>query len=306
MADLVELLGYPSVTLILGRRGSGKSAFGYRALEDAHARGLPCCVMGLPPSKAGLLPDWVEVADDPRRLPDSSAVFVDEAYMLMFARESMAAFNKLMAKLMGITRQRDQLFLFATHLTRKLDVGVVYDSDNIVFRQPSHLHARFERPELEPMLREADEFFRGVEDPIRWAYVVTERGTYRVEVELPSFWTEELSRAFAAVSLEPEAAPEAPTPRDLEALRRIAEFERGMDEYHRRFGWKIDEVGLTAGHAMRLLALGYIRRGYTSTNHKHFFLTEEGREALGMAKGGRTEGSETGGDTAPPADRCGP
>jgi hypothetical protein len=285
-ADLVELLGYPSVTLILGRRGSGKSAFGYRALEDAHARGLPCCVMGLPPSKAGLLPDWIEVADDPRRLPDQSAVFVDEAYMLMFARESMAAFNKLMAKLMGITRQRDQLFLFATHLTRKLDVGVVYDSDNIVFRQPSHLHARFERPELEPMLREADRFFRTVPDPVRWAYVVTERGTFKVEVELPSFWTDELSRAFAAVSLEPEAAPEAPTARDLEALRRIAEFERGMDDYHRRLGWQATEVGLSGGQLVRLISLGLVRRAYTSRSTKCFLLTERGRE---LAEGGGEE-----------------
>jgi hypothetical protein len=33
MANLVELLGYPSVTLILGRR-FGESAFGYRALKS--------------------------------------------------------------------------------------------------------------------------------------------------------------------------------------------------------------------------------------------------------------------------------
>jgi hypothetical protein len=113
--------------------------------------------------------------------------------------------------------------------------------------------------------------------------VVTERGTYRVEVELPSFWTEELSRAFAAVSLEPEAAPGAPTPRDLEALRRAAEFERGMDECHRRLGWQATEVGLSGGQLVRLISLGLVRRAYTSRSTKCFLLTEEGREALGMA-----------------------
>ncbi|MBW2672658.1 MAG: hypothetical protein JRD89_04470, partial [Deltaproteobacteria bacterium] len=54
MPNLVDLLGFPSVNLILGKRGSGKSAFGYKALEDAHEMGYPCFVLGLPKEKRAL------------------------------------------------------------------------------------------------------------------------------------------------------------------------------------------------------------------------------------------------------------
>ncbi len=283
MTDLVDLLGFPSVTLILGKRGSGKSAFGYRVLEEAHGRGLPCYVMGLPPSKRPLLPEWIYLVEDPRELGEDSAVFCDEAYMLMFARDSMRAFNRLMAKLMGITRQRNQIFLLATHLTRKLDVGVVYDADNLVFRQPSHLHARFERPELGPMLEEADRFFRGLGgNPVEWAYVINERGTFRVRVELPSFWSEELSKAFAAVPLvEPERLGLSENERKVLAeILRL--HERG--EFDERFGWSMDCVpGLTGGLLMKFLAMGLVRRGYTSRSTKCFYgNVEKIKEALGL------------------------
>jgi len=33
-------------------------------------------------------------------------------------------------------------------------------------------------------------------------------------------------------------------------LRRITEFERTMDDYHKRFGWKTEEVGITGGQVV--------------------------------------------------------
>ena len=289
MGNLVDLLGFPSVNLILGKRGSGKSAFGYRVLEDAHERGYPCFVLGLPREKRALLPGWIEPVEDPRELRDDSAIFCDEAYMLWFARESMGKFNKLMAKLVGITRQRNQLFMFATHLTRKLDVGIIYDADNLVFRQPSHLHSRFERSELHPMLKEADRFFRGLDDdPVRWAYVISERGTFRVRVELPSFWSDGLSRAFAAVSLAPEAGGMEGKPRltewDRVILRRILEVEERGD-YYRNWGWEAKQVGAAPHQIQKFLALGLIRPGIHSRTSKGYFANVENiRAELGEEK----------------------
>ena len=146
--DLINLLGLPSASLILGKRGSGKTAFGYKVLEEAESCGLTPHVMGLPEDKWHLLPDYIRPIEDPTEIGDDSAVLMDESYQYMFAREHGTSFNKFMAKLLGIVRQKNQLFMFATHLARKLDVSAVYDSDNIVFREPSFLHARMERREI--------------------------------------------------------------------------------------------------------------------------------------------------------------
>jgi len=187
----------------------------------------------------------------------------------------MTKFNRLMAKLVGITRQRNQLLIFATHLTRKLDVGIIYDADNLVFRQPSHLHARFERSELDPMLREADRFFRSLdEDPIRWAYVVSERGTFKIRVELPSFWSEGLSKAFAAISLAPEVEEVEGKPRltawDRVILARILDVEE-RKEFYEDWGWLPSQVGATPSQIQRFLTLNLIRPAKVqSRSHKGY------------------------------------
>jgi len=273
------------VNLVLGRRGSGKSAFGYKVLEDAHNHGKLCYVMGLPREKQDLLPDWIRLVEDPRELRDDSAIFIDEAYALIFARESMKKFNRMMVKLIGMTRQRSQLLLFATHLTRKLDVGIAYDSNSIIFRQPSHLHRRFERRELRPMLKESSKFFNKLDDdPIRWAYIITEGGTTSVEVDLPSFWSEELSRAFADIELleEGKEEKEGLKERHREVLENILELEESGD-YDLGWGWEWNEVpGMNGGLISKFLSEGLIRRGFTTRSTKCFYGNiEEIKKVLG-------------------------
>lgn len=282
--DLVGLLGCPSVSLILGQRGSGKTAFGYRVLEDAHSRGLTAYVMGLPRDKWHLLPSWIEAIENPGEMEDDSAVLVDESYQYLFAREHGGSFNKLMAKLLGIVRQKNQVFMFATHLARKLDVSMVYDSDNIVFREPSFLHARMERREIRDLMEDAFEFFEEVSDPIKHAYVVTPGGARAVDVDLPSFWSESLSCAFADMSvLEDEGGVSEKERRVLLNILRIE--EEGDYEYSDsdNFGWQFNEVpGLHGAMLNKFLSEGLIERAFTSRSTKTFRgNTRKIREKLG-------------------------
>jgi len=266
--DLVDLLGVPSVNLILGKRGSGKTAFGYRVLEEA--RPLTPYVMGLPKDKWHLLPDYIEPIEDPSEMSDDSAVLMDESYQYMFAREHETSFNKMMAKLLGIVRQKNQLFMFATHLARKLDVSAVYDSDNIVFREPSFLHARMERREIRDLIGDASDFFEEEPDPVKSAYVVTPGGAEEVNVELPSFWSEELSRAFADVELL-EEGEEKISEKERRVLENILEIEESGD-YNKDMGWKFEKIeGLNGGMIAKLLSEGLITRGFTSRSDKRFY-----------------------------------
>jgi hypothetical protein len=200
MKDLIDLLGMPSVNLVIGKRRSGKTAFAYRVLEKAHERDIRCSVLYLPKDKKRYLPNWIETIDevkDYRDLPEHTAILGDEMYMRAHARDSPNYFNKMVCKLMGVASQRDQLLLFLTHLTRKLDVGVVYDSDNIVFRQPSFLHLKFERQEIIPLIVEAGKFLKKVSNPLEYAYIVSEKGAFKIKVGLPSFWNDKLSKPYA-------------------------------------------------------------------------------------------------------------
>jgi len=286
--DLINLLGLPSASLILGKRGSGKTAFGYRVLEEARDRNLTPHVMGLPKDKWYLLPEYIEPIEDPTEMGDDSAVLMDESYQYMFAREHGTSFNKMMAKLLGIVRQKNQLFMFATHLARKLDVSAVYDSDNIVFREPSFLHTRMERREIRDLIKNASEFFKKSPNPVKSAYVITPSGIKKVNVELPSFWSEELSRAFADVELLKESE-EKISGKDREVLENILELEESGDyEYsdYEGFGWQFNEVpGLNGGMLNELLSQGLIERSFTSNTLKTFRANiEKIKKRLGARK----------------------
>jgi|GEM_PF-3342144 len=200
--SLLDILGTPSVSIILGARGQGKTAFGLRVLQLASEQGIKSYMMGLPEQKWELLPGYVTPVINPGGIPDNSALFIDEAYISLFAREFTGSFHKFMAKLIGLTRQRNQLFLFSSHLGRKLDVSCLYDVDNLVLRKPSFLHTKFERQEIRSVIEEGKQFFDNLDgDPRRHAYIISERGPIHVEVKLPEGWSEPLSNAFSAVLL---------------------------------------------------------------------------------------------------------
>jgi len=281
--DLVDLLGIPSVSLILGRRGSGKTAFGYKVLEEARNHDLTPHVMGLPEDKWHLLPNYIQPIESPGEIGDDSAVLMDESYQYMFAREHSTSFNKFMAKLLGIVRQKNQLFMFATHLARKLDVSAVYDSDNIVLREPSFLHSRMERREIRSLIKDASKFFGEVSDPVKFAYVVTPKGAREIDIDLPSFWSEELSRAFADIELLEEGKEEkAVSEKEREVLENILELEESGD-YDLGWGWEWNEVpGMNGGLIAKFLSEGLIRRGFTTRSTKCFYgNVERIKEVLG-------------------------
>ena len=68
----------PAVVLILGKRGSGKSALGYRLLELSRYGPRPY-VVGVPKSARHQLPGWIGIAASLEEVPPKSIVLVDEA-----------------------------------------------------------------------------------------------------------------------------------------------------------------------------------------------------------------------------------
>lgn len=80
-----SLIVPPSVVVIVGKRGSGKSALAYRLLE-LYRYHLTPYVVGAPTEARRHLPDWIGMAPTLEDLPPRSIAVVDEVYICCTTR----------------------------------------------------------------------------------------------------------------------------------------------------------------------------------------------------------------------------
>ena len=198
-----NLVSKSEVILITGRRGAGKTALGAKLLENSGDR--DAYFMGLSEPYWKLLPDNITPllvnTQTLENLPSDAVIFMDEAGLFYFSRDYSKQLNKLIAKLVTEARHLNQVLVFATHTLRKLDVSIVLDADAILLKEPSLLHSKFERKEILELVRQAKQAFDKIPPPerVKHAYLVSQDCEGMLKVELPSFWTEELSHAVAPV-----------------------------------------------------------------------------------------------------------
>jgi hypothetical protein len=199
--DLIWLkrIIHPSLVLILGKRGSGKSALAYYLIE-IHRYGLKPYVVGIPQSKQHLLPEWVGVASSLEEVPFGAIVIVDEAYLLYHARGSTTQESKEMAKIINLSRQKGQTIIFVTQESRSIDKNIASSANVIIFKEPGILQSEFERPELNHLAKKAVEAFAPINgNKQQWSYLYAPDTNFSglIKNELPSFWKPELGRMFA-------------------------------------------------------------------------------------------------------------
>lgn len=195
----LKVVSHPSVVVILGQRGRGKSALGYRLLELFRYTATPY-VLGLPSKAAGLLPEWMGVAEELEHIPNDSVVFIDEAYLGYHARESHTTKSTEASQIVNLSRQKEQTLIFVTQESRQIDINIASQANVIVFKEPNILQSKFDRPELREITAKATEAFRTITDAkYKWSYVYSPGTDFigLIENSLPTFWSSKLSRAFA-------------------------------------------------------------------------------------------------------------
>lgn len=210
----LNLIRHPSTVLILGKRGSGKSALGYRLLEHLRYTASPY-VVGLPQEARKLLPDWVGMATSLEDVPPKSIVLVDEAYMPYHARSSMAAEAKSMSQRLNLSRQREQTLIFVSQEARQVDKNIASSANVVIFKDLGILQLEFDRRELNRIATNAKEAFATIitGGKRKWAYVYSPDSDFMglIENSLPTFWKEKLSHIFAiggeVIARTPKKAP---------------------------------------------------------------------------------------------------
>jgi hypothetical protein len=220
---------------ILGKKGQGKSVLAYYLAEIRHqTTGTRVAALGPPFSFKDILPDWITIVGTLPELMEhvGSILVMDEGSMNLHSRRTMSKQSVEMDQAMSLTRQNEQLFIWCTHNSKKMDPMVMRDLDMLAYKTPSTMHVKMERSEIKSFTAEARKFLMQEEDPDRRKTLTVvyyddfdERAILKNGV--PSFWSEDLSKAVAVAQTEQNSLGEIDGPvREVEITQKEYELVR--------------------------------------------------------------------------------
>lgn len=302
--EWADILVEPFVALILGQRGSGKTALGHRLME-VYGEGTDrqAYILGFPEHLEGELPDWIEVLSPSTtrdEWPEDSLVLIHEAHQLLHARRSQNSENLEIDELVTISRHRNSCIVFETQQSQRLDRNSVTAVDAIIFREPALLQADFERSAMKKIVREAEEMFEQYTDTIKAddgsftfrkksdevkkrAYVHSDRfiGEYPHEIELADHYSEAISKAYSEAGVGQDNGLDDET---QEMVNAIAACEADQRPFEYDFqGVSAAETGFHPTKVATLKRDGLARNVEFSNNQANAYrLTDDGWEASGL------------------------
>jgi len=191
-----ELLNNPGkIGIILGARGSGKSALGMRVLENINSFGKKVYALGFKPES---LPKWIIPIKDINQITNNSFLLADESGIGFSSRSSMSSINKLLTELLLISRHKDLSIIFITQNSSNVEINTLRQADYLLLKPSSLLQLDFERKKIKDIYQEViDKFKKYNEKGTTYIYSDVYRGF--VKNELPGFWSDELSKSFSEI-----------------------------------------------------------------------------------------------------------
>jgi hypothetical protein len=244
--QLKDLVLLPSTNVILGNVGAGKSGLAYYLLETLSKQyDLLPVVVNFPEAKKKLLPEGyvIKNSEDLKKTGDCIAL-IDEGTTTAPAgnkelEEHLKSYNSL-------SRQRHMIIVYIYHSSS--DVGSrilrgIYGA--IMLKEPSARQIRYGSKDkwMRDILTEAKQKFKILqemgEDTRAYTFIDTEKPEFQgmVKNELVSWWSQELSEAWAGVDVEtqePFTTRKSPSIIDMFKAR-DTDFET-HDQYFDRIG----------------------------------------------------------------------
>jgi hypothetical protein len=203
-AQWIESLSAGKVILVLGKRGSGKSAFIAKMAEFLMAiNGMNTYWIGAPETARSFVPHWIKLVNTPDNCPANSFVMCDEAGIDYLSLLFNTTANRFMRRMLMIARHKHISLAFATQSSRDIDNAIVRQADSIIFKEPGLHQPDSERAGIKPRAQKAALAFKEIPrgERIGAAYVFDDSFEGIINSNVPSFWTEDLSHIYSQLDI---------------------------------------------------------------------------------------------------------
>ena len=182
------------IGVILGARGSGKTAFGVKMLENAYAKyKKKCYAIGFHEDE---MPSWINVVSDISKIGNDSFVLIDEGGVLYNARDFMSSANKILSELILIARHKNLSILFISQNSSNLEINILRQADFLALKSSSLLQKEFERKIVQKIYDKVEEQFKKFEGEPGATYIYADSFKGFIANPLPSFWGIKISKSF--------------------------------------------------------------------------------------------------------------
>lgn len=190
-----RMLRSSTIMLVIGKRGSGKTALGMSMLEYYYKNNqAKCYAVGFSRKD---VPRWIKPVDSFESIPNNSVALLDEGAVLFSSRDSMKQSNKGLGKLMAIARHKSLSLIVITQNSAMLDLNVIRLADTVLLKEPSLMQAKFERKALKDMYFDVVPHFKDLKNKKAHAYVFDDEFEGLIHVPLPEFWSTKISKSFS-------------------------------------------------------------------------------------------------------------
>ena len=184
-----------TIGLILGARGTGKSAIGMLLLENFAAKtNKKIYALGF---KQEALPVWIQVISSIDEIENNAVLLVDEGGIEFSSRNAMTHANKILSEILLIARHKDLSVMFITQNSSNLEVNAIRQADYLVLKPSSLLQKDFERKKIKEIYEGAAKEFEQYKDTAGITYIYSDKFSGFVCNLLPPFWSENVSKGYA-------------------------------------------------------------------------------------------------------------
>lgn len=199
----------PSVTIITGRRGSGKDVTAVCLAQEIQTRTGKPVYSSYDPGRFKLPHDWRLRSSN---VYESNTVqLVSDAHLEYFYAEWHTDMAAALVKLVSVSRHKDIDFIYTTQTSSLFTRRALEQVDCLILKEQSFLADKLERAEVQDFVLDANQYYMS-DQKLGWhsqewkwehALAFTHEGRFEIEgIEKPAWFTEEMSKIYGGAKME--------------------------------------------------------------------------------------------------------
>ena len=189
--EFIELLCNKSLIItVLGARGQGKTCLGFYLLEQLKSLSKRIiCTVGFPEKTP------YENFDNIETVPTDSICLIDEGSIKFDCRRSLSKENISMSNILKLARHNNITVILISQSSADVDVRTLRMTDVFLLKAPSLVQTYLERSFIKRLYAHIARIFEDDNDHIPYYYVFSDKLQGLFNFSVPSFWSDNISKA---------------------------------------------------------------------------------------------------------------